>query len=57
MAIYRIKIKGKDMATQEEVKKILEGIEFKNLTTEQITGEHGLLKILTRRMRRQWIVR
>lgn len=38
------------MATQEEVEKILEGIDFKNLTAEQITGEHGLLKILTRRI-------
>ncbi len=34
------------MATKEEqLEKLLEGFDFKNLTTEQITGENGLLKI------------
>ena len=39
------------MATkEEELEKLLEGIDFKNLTTEQITREKGLLKILTKRI-------
>jgi putative transposase len=39
------------MATKEEqIEKLLEGIDFKNLTAEQITGEDGLLKILTKRI-------
>lgn len=39
------------MATkEEELEKLLEGIDFKNLTAEQITGENGLLKILTKRI-------
>ena len=39
------------MATkEEELEKLLEGIDFKNLTTEQITGEKGLLKLLTKRI-------
>ncbi len=39
------------MATkEEELEKLLDGIDFKNLTPEMITGEKGLLKILTKRI-------
>jgi len=39
------------MATkEEELEKLLEGIDFTNLTAEQITGENGLLKHLTKRI-------
>lgn len=39
------------MATrEEELEKLLNGIDFKNLTAEQITGKNGLLKILTKRI-------
>ena len=29
---------------EEEIEKILSGIDFRNLTTEEITGPNGLLK-------------
>ena len=35
---------------EEDVDKLLESIDFKNLTAEQITGEGGLLKLLTKRI-------
>ena len=35
---------------EEDVDKLLEGIDFRNLTAEQITGEGGLLKLLTKRI-------
>ena len=35
---------------EEEIEKLLEGIDFQNLTAEQITGEGGLLKLFTRRI-------
>ena len=35
---------------EEELEKLPDGIDFKNLTAEQITGENGLLKILTKRV-------
>lgn len=38
------------MATKEEIEKLLEGIDFKALTADQITGENGLLKVLTKRI-------
>jgi len=39
------------MATkEEELEKLLDGIDFKNLTPEMITGKNGLLKILTKRI-------
>lgn len=39
------------MAQNEEaIEKLLEGIDFKNLRTEEITGPNGLLKALTKRV-------
>lgn len=39
------------MATkEEELEKLLEGIDFKNLTADQIIGENGLLKLFTKRV-------
>ncbi|MBN2403918.1 MAG: IS256 family transposase [Spirochaetes bacterium] len=38
------------MATEEDIEKLLEGIDFKNLTAEQLTGKNGLLKVLTKRL-------
>jgi len=38
------------MATEEDIEKLLEGIDFKNLKAEQITGANGLLKVLTKRL-------
>lgn len=39
------------MATkEEELEKLLESIDFKNLTAEQITGKDGLLKLLTKKI-------
>lgn len=35
---------------EEEIEKLLSGIDFKNLTTEEITGPNGLLKIFTKRV-------
>lgn len=35
---------------EEEVDRLLEGIDFKNLTAEQITGRDGLLKLLTKKI-------
>lgn len=35
---------------EEAIEKLLEGIDFKNLKTEEITGEKGLLKLLTKRV-------
>ena len=37
------------MATKEEVEKLLEGIDLKNLTADQIMGENGILKVLSKR--------
>ena len=51
MAILYILEKESIMATkEEELEKLLEGIDFKNLTAEQITGKNGLLKHLTKRV-------
>lgn len=35
---------------KDEIEKLLSGIDFKNLTTEEITGPNGLLKIFTKRV-------
>lgn len=35
---------------EDEIEKLLSGIDFKNLTTEEITGPNGLLKIFTKRV-------
>ena len=35
---------------EQDLEKMLESIDFKNLTAEQITGENGLLKLLTKRI-------
>lgn len=35
---------------EDAIEKFLEGIDFKNLTSEEITGEKGLLKLLTKRV-------
>lgn len=35
---------------EEELEKLLEGIDFKNLSAEQITGNEGLLKLLTKKI-------
>ena len=35
---------------EQDIEKLLEGIDFKNLTAEQISGEDGLLKLLTKRI-------
>jgi putative transposase len=35
---------------EEEIEKLLDGIDFNNLTTEEISGPNGLLKLLTKRM-------
>lgn len=35
---------------EEDLEKLIDGIDFKNLTPEQITGENGLLKLLTKRI-------
>jgi putative transposase len=34
----------------DAVEKFLEGIDFKNLSTEEISGPNGLLKLLTKRV-------
>ena len=36
---------------EQDIEKLLEGIDFKNLTAEQISGEDGLLKLITK-----WII-
>ena len=39
------------MAKNEDaIEKLLDGIDFKNLSTEEISGPNGLLKMLTKRM-------
>ena len=38
---------------EEEIEKILSGIDFRNLTTEEITGPNGLLKQFTKRLLEQ----
>lgn len=38
------------MANKEEIEKLLDGIDFNNLTTEEISGPNGLLKLLTKRV-------
>jgi putative transposase len=46
-------ILGKDKIiamNEQDLEKMLESIDFKNLTAEQITGENGLLKLLTKRI-------
>jgi len=35
---------------EEELEKLLDGIDFKNLTAEQITGKDGLIKLLTKKI-------
>lgn len=50
MAISNILSEEENMATRDEIEKLLEGIDFKTLTADQITGENGLLKILTKRI-------
>src|SRR4030067_1287660 len=35
---------------EEAIEKLLEGIDFNNLKTEEITGKKGLLKLLTKRV-------
>lgn len=51
MAISYILAEESIMATkEEELEKLLEGIDFKNLTAEQITGKEGLLKLLTKKI-------
>jgi putative transposase len=35
---------------EEEIEKLLAGIDFKNLTAEEITGPNGLLKLFTKRV-------
>ena len=34
---------------EKELEKLLNSIDFKNLTPEQITGENGLLKLFKKR--------
>jgi hypothetical protein len=51
MAISYILAEESIIATEEEeLEKLLEGIDFKNLTAEQITGKEGLLKLLTKKI-------
>lgn len=38
------------MAKKEEIDRLLSGIDFKNLTTEEITGPDGLIKTLIKRV-------
>ena len=35
---------------ENDLEKLLEGIDFKNLTAEQITGQDGLLKLLSKKI-------
>jgi len=35
---------------EEEIDRLLSGIDFKNLTTEEITGPDGLIKTLIKRV-------
>jgi len=46
-------ILGKDKIiamNEQDLEKLLDSIDFKNLTADQITGENGLLKLLTKRI-------
>jgi len=38
---------------EEEIEKIISGIDFNNLTAEEITGPNGLIKQFTKRLLEQ----
>jgi len=52
MAILNTLWRGKKMAKEKDdlIEKLLEDIDFSKLKPEQITGESGLLKQLTKRL-------